>query len=622
MAEKELEQLVQWFDDYEEASFEARQLAEKDRDFYDGKQWTEDEENELEKRGQAASVFNRIAPKIDFILGMEAQTRTVPKAHPRTPVEEGGADAATDAVRFVMDFNDWDQERSDAGEDLFIEGTCGVDVRVESGPNNESVVKIERIPWDRLFWDPRSRWHDFRDAKYFGTVVWMDVEDAKARWPDKEDVIDQSVNTSRTSWDETSEDRPHFGVWSDYSGNRPRVKVSQIWYHVGEEWYVATYTRAGFFESPRTSPYFDSDLNTVPGLLIQSAKVDRDNNRYGVVRQLISPQEEINKRRSKSLHLLNMRQVVAEKGAVEDRERARQELARPDGWVEVHGNARFELSNTNDMSSGHLALLTDAKGEIDAIGANAALTGKDPRAQSGRAIQARQQGGAIELARTFDRFRAWQLRVYRAAWLRVRQFWTAKRMIRVTDDERNVKYVGLNQPMTRADMLMHQGQQIPENPTPEQVLQLKEVIGIKNELAALDVDIVMDQSPDVLTLQDEQFNQLTSLLGSLGGALPPPAIMLMLELIIEASGLRRKNELAQMIRTGGVTPEQQQQAQQKQAQQEQIQQAAIALDMQAKQADIQKTRTSSFKDLAQGQAALQDAAAKASQKQLEDLGLA
>lgn len=622
MPAKELEQLVQWFDDYEEASFEARQLAEKDRDFYDGKQWTEDEENELNNRGQAASVFNRIAPKIDFILGMEAQTRTVPKAHPRTPVEEGGADAATDAVRFVMDFNDWDQERSDSGEDLFIEGTCGADIRVEDDANGQSVVKIERIPWDRLFWDPRSRWHDFRDAKYFGTVVWMDVEDAKAKWPKKKDIIDQSVHASRTSWDETSEDRPHFGVWSDYSANRPRVKVSQIWYHVGGEWYVATYTRAGFFEEPRVSPYLDSDLQTVPGLLLQSAKVDRDNNRYGVVRSLISPQEEINKRRSKSLHLLNMRQVVAEKGAVEDRERARTELARPDGWVEVHGNARFELSNTNDMSSGHLALLQDAKGEIDAIGANAALTGKDPRQQSGRAIQARQQGGTIELARTFDRFRAWQLRVYRASWLRIRQFWTAERMIRVTDDERNIKYVGLNQPLTRADIAAHRGIPIPPNLTPEQQLQLQEVVGTKNELAALDVDIIMDQSPDVLTLQDEQFNQLTSLLGSLGGALPPPAIMLMLELIVEASGLRQKKELAQMIRTGGVTPEQQQQAAQKQAEAEQLQRANIALDMQAKQADIQKTRSSSFKDMAQGQAALQDAATNASQRQLEELGLA
>ena len=53
-------------------------------------------------------------------------------------------------------------------------------------------------------------------------------------------------------------------------------------------------------------------------LFMQSAYVDRNNNRYGEVRPMISPQDEINKRRSKALHLLTMRQTKAERGAVDD----------------------------------------------------------------------------------------------------------------------------------------------------------------------------------------------------------------------------------------------------------------------------------------------------------------
>ena len=58
---------------------------------------------------------------------------------------------------------------------------------------------------------------------------------------------------------------------------------------------------------------------------MQSGYVDRDNNRYGAIKDMIGPQDEINKRRSKALHLLTMRQVVAEQGAVEDVDAARAE---------------------------------------------------------------------------------------------------------------------------------------------------------------------------------------------------------------------------------------------------------------------------------------------------------
>lgn len=624
MPAKKLEQLVQWFDDSEEATQTARQLSERDRDYYDGKQLTPEELAELSTRGQPATIFNRIAPKIDFILGMESQTRTSPKALPRTPVEEIGSEVATDVIRYICEANDWDQERSDCGEDLFIEGTCGIDIRVEDDPTGEGKrVVLERVPWDRLFWDPRSRFADFRDAKYYGTITWMDVDDAEGLWPDKKDIIEQSVSQAGTSVEETYEDRPKLGVWSDNQSGRPRLKVSQIWYESAGEWYVATYTRSGFFEKPVVSPYMDESLKSIPGLLLQSAKIDRDNNRYGVVRMLISPQDEINKRRSKGIHLLSMRQVIAESGAVQNREVARQELAKADGWVEVRPDARFDISQTGDMTAGHFNMLAEAKAEIDAIGANSALTGKDPRQHSGRAIQARQQGGTIELARLFDRFRFFQRRTYEAVWMRARQFWSEEKTIRVTDDERNLKYIGLNRPITAGEMMQHRGQQLPppDQMTPEIEQQLAQVVTTGNQLASADVDIKIEEGPDFLTLQDEQFEMLTGLMSAIGGAMPQPVMMLMLQLIIEASGLRSKKKLVEMLETGGATPEQQQEAQQQREVEKQIMMQNAQLDLTAKQADIQKTASSALKDRAQAQATLQDANTEAAKAQLKALGL-
>ena len=81
------------------------------------------------------------------------------------------------------------------------------------------------------------------------------------------------------------------------------------------------------------------------------------------------------------------------------------------------------------------------------IGPNAAMTGKDDKAPSGRAILASQQGGTIELGPLSDALRQWQWRVYRQLWNRVRQYWTAEKWIRVTDDEEKLRWVGLNKPV-------------------------------------------------------------------------------------------------------------------------------------------------------------------------------
>ena len=86
-------------------------------------------------------------------------------------------------------------------------------------------------------------------------------------------------------------------------------------------------------------------------LRVSTDRQDVDNQRYGMVRGLISLQDEINKRRSKALHLLSVHQVIAEKGAVQDVDKARRELARPDGFIEVASQGmRFEVLPTGELA--------------------------------------------------------------------------------------------------------------------------------------------------------------------------------------------------------------------------------------------------------------------------------
>jgi hypothetical protein len=528
-----LTRLVGHFDQAADASDAARAAAERDRDYYDGNQWTAEEEQALTARGQAPLVVNRIKPKVDYLLGTERATRTRPACLPRTPADEHAARAATEALRFVLDDSDFDPVRSQVFEHLLIEGAGFAEV-VARERTGDPRIRVNAISWDRAFFDPHSRRRDLEDARYRGQVIWMDLDEAQARFPGKEAALESALAGTGGNADETYADKPL--RWADT--RRRRVRVVEIWYREGDEVYQCVFCRGGILKGPLPSPYVDDEGRPEDPYVFTSAFMRRDGERYGAVRQLIGIQDEINRRRSKALHLLSVRQVRAEKGAVEDAAAARKELAKPDGWIETVPGFAFEVLPTGDMAQAQFSLLAEAKAEIDAVGANAALAGKANDGASGRAIQARQQGGQVELGPLFDGLRAWQHRCYRKVWGRVRQFWTGPRWVRVTDAPDAPRWVGLNRPVTLEDELARELGAIPPELAGDP--RLGTVVRVENQLAELDVDIVIGDAPDTVTLRQEQFAVLADLARS-GVPIPPEAL-------IEASGLPDKDRLLSLMR--------------------------------------------------------------------------
>jgi hypothetical protein len=572
--------LVSMFEASEEATRDARTKSERDRDYYDGKQLTSDEVSTLKKRGQPPVIYNRIQRKVDYLSGLEKQQRKDPKAFPRNPDDESAAEAATDAIRFVCDDVNWDVKRSAAWDDLLIEGTCAVMVIHKDGKAGPD-PDIVQIPWSRLFYDPHSSKPDFSDAAYMGIVTWYDLEEAEQKWPEGKDVLESTLASDKDT--ETYDDKPKDKMWAD--AKRKRVRVIEGYYKKQGQWYRCVATKGGELEASAPSPYLDEDGKPENPIKAVSLYVDRENNRYGAVRVLIDPQDEINKRRSKGLHLISMRQVRVSRVAEDDPEKIRRELAKPDGVV-IGDKDDFEILPTSDMARGNFEMLQEAKNEIDLLGANAALAGKNENDMSGRAILAQQQGGMVEVARMFDRLRSLSIEVYRAVWNRVRQFWEGERWVRITDSENNLKFVGLNQQVTVA-MLAQEVMQGDEEAMQKasqlvgpQLLQAalqgdpqaqamvgmfvqqrgQEVVEVRNAVNELDVDIVIDEGMDTPTVQAEQFDALVKMLPALGPVGQSPQIV---KLLIEASQLRNKSKLLEMLEEG-PSPEQQQAEQEQQ----------------------------------------------------------
>lgn len=541
----------------------ARDLSQRDRYYYDGQQDTPEQRAALRKKKQPDITINRIKRKIDAMVGIEQRGRTDPRALPRNPNDEEAADVATKGLVYVEETQKIDVKASAAFENLLIEGYGGVEVVHQQGRDGSMDVAVRRLRWEDIFYDPYSREKDFSDATYMGILKWMseDValaycqqfwdgspEDLAALLDSKQDIVVSG------SYD----DRPNAGMWVD-TKNR-RVRVAQCYYQSGGVWHLSIFTGRGELYNDR-SPYMDEHGEPRCAMILMSAYVDSDNRRYGVVRDMIGAQDEINRRRRLGVHFLNSRQTWAVKGAV-DVPKLKHEMSQPDGHIEVNvdevldGIPPFTIIPTADMAQGNLALLQEAKGEIDMLGPNASLLGQLGGAQSGRAIMAQQQAGLAELAPIYDSKRDWTERVYRACWAAIRQFWTGPKWIRITDDVKGAQFVGINQPVM--------------DPMTGQVQ-------VMNPIAEIDVDIIIDMAPEYATLRAEQFEKLADM--AMKGLPIPPA------LIIEASDLRDKQKLIEAMEQG--PPPEVMQAQQRGAEAEiAVQEAKAFRDTAAGQKDL------------------------------------
>lgn len=530
--------LVGYYEEYEQNTFQARTTSEKNRDYYDNKQWTSEEESELKKRKQPVLTFNLVKRTIDALKGLEKQNRTDPKALPRTPQHEQDADSATDAIRYVCDNNDFDQLASEGFGNLLLEGVEGYDVQAKV-KNEKIEVEVKNISWDRMFWDIHSRKNDFSDAKYLGIVIWMDYEDAKDKKDWDQDKLAAAIDKSESPYSDTHEDQPVY-KWND--SKRKRIKICYIQYLEGNVWHYAYFTKGGLLKGGKPMPFLDEHGKPCRSLEFQSAFVDREGNRYGYTTSLISPQDEVNKRHSKALHLINQRQTFGNQRSGMNTPQNKLELAKPDGHIEMQTGEfgkDFGIIPTSDMTAGNFQLLQEAKEIFNVVGANTSVTGKEDRVMSGRAEIVRQQAGARELAPVMDAHSHVKKRVYRQIWNRIHQYWDDERWVRVTDDESNLRWVGINRNVTLGDQLQQQFGSLP--PQFQNDPRLNEVIAVENQLSELDVDIMIEESPDVANIQAEQFELVANLYQANPQAIP-------FESIIELSSLRNKDQLIDKIK--------------------------------------------------------------------------
>lgn len=562
----DLARLRRQFYDYlgaKNAEIEEQKIA---RRYYHGSQWTAEEIAVLKKRKQPVVTSNRIERKINAVIGLTERLRQDPKAYPRTPSHEQGAELATAVLRFVLDDNEWKAKSPDCARNAAIDGIGGIEYDLGQGDEGDPDLEIHIVDPDTFFYDPRSFRPGFADARYMGTAKWIDVQQAQELVPEKAELISGLIESGADL--STTSDREK--VWINV--NEKRLRMVDHWYIEGGKWRWCLYVANTELMSG-DSPFIDEKGKTFPKYRMFSASVDHDGDRYGLVRNLKSQQDEINMRRSKALHILNSRRLIVNKGAVADIEKTRREWARPDGVVEVNpgGKAGDQIIVDNQQAdfAGQLKFLEESKSEIENFGPNPALIGQGLEDSSGRAISLLQQAGIAELGPYLIAYKQWKIRVYRDIWNIVQRYWQSERWIRVTDDDGVAQFLSINK------------LQVDQFGRPAMV----------NAIGSLDVDIILDEGPDAVNMMADNYTALQTLGPAFAQEYP--------ELVIELSPLagslkKRMLDKIQQAKAAPPKPDPKVQAMMAQAQLEQqkaqadlqMQQEKAATDAQIKQAQV------------------------------------
>lgn len=483
--------------DYLSGKVEEIEEQKDSRRYYHGAQLDSDQRKVLKARHQPVQIWNRVGRKINGIVGQVERMRCDPKALGRNPKSESGAEIATQSIRYVCDANQFKNTiKPTVLLQAGIEAIAGVQIILQQGDKGDPDVGIHPVIGDEYFYDPRSYQFNFKDVRYEGIMKWMDVEAAAEMFPGKREEIEglfQGDSDLTTNPDREVK-------WLIMA--QRRVRMIEHWYKHRGKWCWAFYC-ANVLLDEGVSPFVDERGNSESSFAMFSAAVDQDGDRYSFVRNFKGPQDALNQGKSKGLALANSRRIKAEKGAVDDVETARREASRHDGYLELNPGKKFEVEDTTKDVAVFAAFTDDAKKEMDGF-ANAdlaAMTGQGGITNiSGKAIELLRQPGMAELAPFTLSERSWELDVYRKIWNALQRHWTKERWIRVNSNDKLAQFIQLN------------GVDLDQFGRPV----------IVNAVGSLDVNIVLDLGPDIVSMMEEISDKLAKYPP---GTFPPQAII-------------------------------------------------------------------------------------------------
>jgi len=576
--------------------------------YYRGEQWEQADIDALDSEGRPHLTINTILSTVNTILGEQSSKRADVMFKPRRNSSDEVAAVLTKLYMQISDNNQYDYLESQVFSDGVIQDRGYFDIRMNFDDHIEGEVQITAEDPLDILPDPDAKDYDPTTWNEVIKTKWLSIDDIEQQYgQEKADrlrmIAENGEHLSRDSMDleelrdsnygdvgegvygsgEVDDKRsiravrvverqhrkliltPHF---VDQKTKDMRI-VPESWDEERTELFAKEYglgmlkklikkvrwtiTADQVVLHDDWSPY--KDFTIVPYF-----PYFRRGKPFGMVRNLLSPQEQLNKISSQELHIVNTTANsgwVVETGSLNGMTSDDlQERGAQTGLVLEYnrGSNPPQKINPNQIPTGLDRIGQKAANNIKEIsGVSDSMLGQDNAEVSGVAIQAKQNRGQIQIQVPLDNLAKSRVFVAKNILCLIQSFYTEERVIQITRDDDPMK--------PREEMVLNQM-------TPE-----GEVV---NDMTVGEYDVVISTMPARDTFDESQFAEALQL-RQVGIAIPDDAI-------IEYSHLQRKGELAKRIRMiTGVeqSPEQQEAAQI----QQQIQMEQVKLEMQKLQSE-------------------------------------
>lgn len=563
------------------------ETAKKCDDFYLGEQWDDRDKSKLDAEGRPALTINEILKVVNAFLGKQATQRADIIFKPRRDASSDTAEILRLVTDQILDHNMFEYLEKDVFEDGIVIDRGYFDIRMDFSDNILGDIKLRAPDPYEVMPDPDAKSYDPEGWNQVILTKWMTLDDIEAHYGKKKR---QEVEASVLSAHSFGEDsvryegkrtfgEDDFGFREETSHLESDQNIRAV--RVIERQYRKMAPMRYFVDNIMgdMSPIADDidddrarQIAQASGLSIMrkvskrirwTATVDnvvlhdewspyrsftvipyfpffRKGRTSGVVRQLLSPQEQFNKMESQMLHIVN---TTANSGwKVEDGSLTNmtieelEERGAETGLVLSYrkGAQEPEKIDANKIPTGLDRLATRAQANVAGIAGVDGLVKSPEREVSGVALDQLEARGLIQVDVPFDSLKRTRTMVARKVLELIQDFYTETRIIRVSvgngfdSDDRDIVINGVN--------------------------AVGEVI---NDLTIGEYDIVVGSRPTRDNFEDSQF--ATALQLRKAGVLIPD------DVVIRNSPLDDKDAIADRVASlQGVAPPTPQEIQQAQ----------------------------------------------------------
>ena len=545
-----------------DAYLESRIQANEVEDLYHNRQYTSEQINILDNRGQPKETFNVIKLFSRQLIGYYSTVINTVKVNPIQYSDIDTASLLNDVTNYVFNANSFESEGDSIKLDGILSGLmCSYQDVVWNGKKDKYGRKlyditIEHVPSSQIILDPMSTRDDYKDARFIHRFKWLDKETViKTFGKAKEAKLD-------SYWNFLNVDEAEFefkyneqfqGVYSQYDNYLIVHSVMED--DKGDTYSI--YWSGEHILSKQKITYKEVKFPYRVVKMTNSNKTEY----YGVFKEVVESQKAINQAIIQIQQMANSNKAFVEDGAVENLAQFTLAFNRVNSVIPVNTLSGIKIENLNGDIQQQYIIVDKAFDRIQRIlGINDSFLGMAYASDSGRKVKLQQNASMVALRYITKKLELYYKMVGWDVVNLVKQYYTANQALRIADESVGARWIEINKPIELPNPRTGQPEpQWDEDIDPASGEPSKDEFGnilmvplndSRTDISFTDVDIEI--TTNAYNDEDEK-NQLmleTMLSGNIGNALMtvnPSGYMKAASLSVKSMKSKHSQDIAQIL---------------------------------------------------------------------------